>query len=343
MKKYLSFILTICILLGCASLISCNFEGIFGKTSSSTESTEPDASTKPSEQPTQPTEPTQSTTQPTEPTSSSSSVTEPKPEELVFEHGDNFTEEDIEFVKSLQGEYKGPSGHHTIYSFSSMVDGGKHDIPIYHITLNLDNPYYICAYSNLGAENPSDLIYLNVSQYVWYKFYDIENIPKTIDGKQRDWIYLVYDGIIKRDIASGMDCEYHCKYYFSKNRVLLTASSKDFLGYYPYQTNNENLSNQNYIFISPEHSGYAEFSLHNYNGSTYLYFMYDKMTVIEGVELIEQGDAENILGDYYDMLSPYFERLYSLDVEGIDYLDRPYEIHYIGININILHDILFGN
>ena len=69
MKKYLSFILTICILLGCASLISCNFEGIFGKTSSSTEGTEPAPSepTQPSEQSTQPTEPTQSTTQPTEP------------------------------------------------------------------------------------------------------------------------------------------------------------------------------------------------------------------------------------------------------------------------------------
>ena len=126
MKKVLSLVLIICIVLGCVSLISCNFEGIFGKTSSSTESTEPDASAKPSEQPTQPTEPTQSTTQPTEPTSSSSSTTEPEPEpeELVFEHGDNFTEEDIEFVKRFHN-YRDMESSILLYSFSEMISSVK--------------------------------------------------------------------------------------------------------------------------------------------------------------------------------------------------------------------------
>ena len=245
MKKYLSFILTICILLGCASLISCNFEGIFGKTSSSTESTEPDASTKPSEQPTQPTEPTQSTTQPTEPTSSSSSTTEeepqPEPEELVFEHGDNFTEEDIEFVKSLHGRKL--DSHSPYYSpiytgiNDALVDAEQGN-PIFLV--HIENPYIICSY-----EKPNMPEYefdgwggytFDIQKYVWYKFDTQHDVPSKIDGmKMTRYSFLLYDCLIREDIVNGVEYNKWCKFYLQYyGEQSLHRIPQDFLVYYRY-------------------------------------------------------------------------------------------------------------
>ena len=108
MKKVLSLVLVICMAFSCLALSACVWEGIWQTTTS----TIPTSST------------TQATTKPTDSTTATTTTTTTttiinpdnnEPEDLVIQHGDNFTEEDIEFVKSLQGEYTGPSGDHRTY------------------------------------------------------------------------------------------------------------------------------------------------------------------------------------------------------------------------------------
>ena len=357
MKKYLSFILTICILLGCASLISCNFEGIFGKTSSSTESTEPAPSepTQPSEQSTQPTEPTQSTTQPTEPISSSSSATEeepqPEPEKLVFEHGDNFTEEDIEFVKSLHGRKL--DSHSLYYSpiytgiNDALVDAEQGN-PIFLV--HIENPYIICSY-----EKPNMPEYefdgwgaytFDVQKYVWYKFDTQHDVPSEVDGmKMTRYSFLIYDCLIREDIVNGVEYNKWCKFYLQYyGEQSLHRIPQDFLVYYRYfkeiYTSVDNLK----FLPFREYLSYLEALYIDENGKEYLVIYGERYLIQEdGTMVLEWNYASADLGEYYyDTLSPSFNYFDEFDYEYMNGFKKKL-IKYIFVDIEVLKDILYEN
>ena len=332
MKKQISIILAICIIFSCVSLCGCSFQGIIDQF---TPTTKPSETMQPTEEPTQPSE---QPTQPTEPTSSSSNTVDPEPEELVFEHGDNFTEEDIEFVKSLHG-YQLMLYDPIIHTFSSMVtnvNSGRGYL--YYANVDIDNPYYICAYFDWSVESTLrewGAGYIYVNHYVWYKFDSKETVPKKIDNLTLGLVLLVYDSTIIKDVGNDKDCEHNFRFY-----TLGYGEIKEFRAIY------ENMLIHHYEPIDENTIGIEEMPK---SGRYYevgkvadkqLYLkLYENALYEDGT--ISEGDNRKILGDYYDILSPYIQRVEELDYDFINIEGETLRILYLGINLDVLSEVLF--
>ena len=337
MKK-ISLVLVICILLGCASLISCNFSEIFEKTSS-IESTEPSETMQPSEQPTQPSE----QPQPTEPTSSSSSTTEPQPEpeELVFEHGDNFTEEDIEFVKSLHGADK-YSSDPIYYTFNIIINKLQNNIGFfYQLTIDIDSCYIICAYIDLDVKENLKIYNSNivdVTKYTWFKFYPQMDIPDTIDDLEMCFGYEVYSGIIEKDVVNNIDYCQPFIYYFDYNNA---NNGKPNEGMLMYMKLSIDITDYIYIRRNPyDVSCYQIVS--NQEGETFFKLYSD--VLYENGRIVEHSKNNNeLLGIYFDVLSAHFVRVEELDYEIIDPCGEKATSLFLGISLNTLKEVLFND
>ncbi len=321
----------------CTGLIACDFSEIFGKMSSS-KSTEPASSepTKPSEQP------TQSTTQPTEPTSSSSSTTEeepqPEPEELVFEHGDNFTEEDIEFVKSFQG-YHHMLSCTKIFTFSKMVEEVKIGREyLYYVDVDIENPYYICAYMDFSIVddlNKWGAGCIDITRYVWYKFDAEESIPKEIDNLRLGWAFQIYDSVITKDIGNDIDCEHKFKFY-----SLGYGGVSNFRVIYEHMLIiHHRVLDDIGITIEevPKSGRYYEVGK---VADEQLYLkLYSDALYEDGT--ISNADNHKFLEYYYDILLPYIQRVEELDCYFVNVKGETLKLLYLGIDLDDLSQVLF--
>ena len=342
MKKYLSFILTICILLGCASLISCNFEGIFGKTSSSTKSTELDASTKPSEQPTQPTESTEPSETEKDPNEEPSDLPEGviqstinyAENEITIAHTENFTDDDIEFVKRLNGRnnyYISYDRGRNDLSHTMFVTILANNLSLMYIEVDTDNPYFICGYIDLDLLDDTEKTVLeyggiDITRFIWYKFSSSEEIPQQIGELDFFFIttFLIFDctAVDFRDVDNGK--KYNCKYALyctpnkldkclenvQKYRLMTYALSQDvFDGTYrvinqdPWDDYVQDFQFKCYV----DEKGEKYIILHNMFGH-----------IANGEPVLNDTYAKIYLVNYYNRLISYFVHIPALDFESSD-------------------------
>ena len=331
MKKQISIILAICIIFSCVSLCGCSFQGIIDQF---TPTTKPSETMQPTEEPTQPSE----QPQPTEPTSSSSSTVEeepqPEPEELVFEHGDNFTEEDIEFVKSLKGNLTTAYISYMYYNFNSLFNNQSGMYPfVGHIST--DNPVIICGYLDFDIlENV--LLYnvdkLDISDYKWYKFDISETIPDIIGEDEKIWSFLVLDAWIEKNALTNEECYYEFKYYMDikTNAVPNFFKQYETMIVYTFKSNYISGYHDTAIRCGLFRPGYVD-----KNGVSYLVF---QEQIIHQDGTIDDGLAQGTLKEYYDILKPYFEILEELDdtyeSDGETCVRR-----YVGVKIETLKEL----
>ena len=150
-------------------------------------------------------------------TSSSSTASDENPpvEELVFEHGDNFTEDDIEFVKYFH-KYEDMIIEPKIYSCSDVFDNTKNNKGyLYFVDVDIENSYYICGYIDLNIEENS-LYYgwvIDVEKYKWYKFNDKASIPNEMEGLSLGISFEIYDATVIKDVGNDVDCSHKFKFY----------------------------------------------------------------------------------------------------------------------------------
>ena len=251
----------------------------------------------------------------------------------MIEHGDNFTEEDIEFVENLHGQIIGGNSDlyhsYTLAEVISNAQRGEHLFWAY-----FENPYVICGYKKLNQPKPpkdnEGNIRFDATQYVWYKFYEAESIPEMIeDMKISSYSYLLYDCTIKRDISSNVEYNKTCKYF------LKYAYGSDFDAYasdmiiYCGRTDITKYDNKFIPSYKVTKNAYEVYI--DENGAEYLFFKH-KRYLSDGS--LEYDYAEDFFasynGDFYDIVSPYLEVLKEIiDIDG----DL---IQYSGIRLDIL-------
>ena len=97
------------------------------------------------------------------------------PENPTIEHGDNFTDEDIEFLMHLHGQKMGENSEESIpCSLYDVTLDAQRGTPLY--LMKFENPYVISGYRKPDYKKPqkdeNGFYYFDISQYIWYKFDD---------------------------------------------------------------------------------------------------------------------------------------------------------------------------
>ena len=242
---------------------------------------------------------------------STTSTTKPLfPENPIIEHGDNFTEDDIEFVLTLHGKTRNDRAlcdmppNYQLYDVLTFAQNGA---PLF--LAHFDSPYFICAYLKLDStEYEVDQFgdyKFDATKYVWYKFYDSTKIPEKIgEMKLTAETYLLYDCTIVKDIANGIEHNKVGKYYmqYKSDKDLEIVTSKMLLYYdYPSWIIGESK------FMPYVKYGAGTFEIFtNENNVDYLYFVYQRSNQ-DGTQCVNY--AINTFGYHYDALSQYFEIL----------------------------------
>ena len=158
MKKLISLLLVVIFI--CSALLGCDWGSILNKSENVDDITS------------------------TSTTTITATTTNPLfPENPTIEHGDNFTDEDIEFIMHLHGQKIPPDGYLITYNLFDIMYMAKHNSPIF--LMHLENPYVIAAYlkPDQYKYQKDDLGYycFDASKYVWYKFFEGETVPKVIN------------------------------------------------------------------------------------------------------------------------------------------------------------------
>ena len=326
MKKVLSLVLVMCMAFSCLALSACVWEGIFGTTTS----TVPTAST--TQPTTKPTSTTTATTTATTTTTTTTTIINPdnnEPEDLVIQHGDNFTEEDIEFVKSLQGRthYMGDPDELSIPKMLNNVREGY--FTLYLLNVNVDQPYYISAYLDNSIYTDSwkyDNFYslMNVSDFVWHKTPHNETIPNEIEDTSLVWTFVVFDCVIEKEVIYGTEYDHHCKYYIQCDDTedILLIRSAFLLG-----NDITFLLREDSQFIDNRYNQYKTFDLYlDDNGIEYLSFTTSSY--------YDANYGKDCFGEYYDLFSPYFITIEeTINEQGEIYRQS-------GLELSIIVDIL---
>ena len=283
-----------------------------------------------------------STVTTTSPTSTTSTIMDPPAEELVFEHGDNFTEKDIEFVRSLHLDFQ-TSGEPKNYSFDRIVNELINDRGVfYSVMIDIENPYYIGAYIDFDLEE--NLKFWNsgiidITKFVWYKFDNPISMSRTVDNLELCFGFEIYNGIIEKDVVTGIDCYQNFVYYFDYNVN----------GYKPYIYPNMLI----YISSSKNTSQHTLVRRNSYDNSSFevvvnendeaFLNLYPDILYENGTVAKQEERNHKMLGSFYEALSPYIERLEELDYEFVDPHGETVKSLCVGIPVNDLTNVLFEN
>ena len=178
---------------------------------------------------------------------------------------------------------------------------------------------------------------IDISKYSWYKFYNTESIPNKISDLNLAWGCHTYDATIIKNISDSI--EHNHKFKFCN---INKCSVKDFREIYEYMIFYYWEPVQEIHFVKDYWYSDIFFQGHTTNeGKSYLILKY-------GDSLLEDGSIsgyleqnKNQLREYYDVLSPYFERVEELDYEfttsdNISIISLIY-----GIPIDTIFDNLF--
>ena len=229
---------------------------------------------------------------------------------ITIAHGKDLVKDDIDFILELHGkkrndlvEYDRPP-HYKLSEVLTMVKKGK---PFF--LAHFENPYIICAYLKLDVPeyeiNEVGDYRFDITKYVWYKFYNAEQVVDAINGMERtNDSYLFYDCTIERDIVNGVEYNKSCKYYMEyTGEHVLKRTTPDMLLYFDFTY----WMTEGMWFVPyPEYSG-SDFEVYvDENGAEYLYFNY--RVYYEGGSEYENV-AIDIWDEHYEYLADHFEAL----------------------------------
>ena len=313
MKKLISILLVMTIILSCLALVGCEWFG--GEQTTATTTTTTTTTTAPP---------------PVDPST------------IEFKHDDNFTEKDIEFIKSFHG-YQDMIVDPIIFSFTEMIDTvRKGKWHLYYAHVDIDNPVYICGYIDISTEEnlyewTSNCI--DVTKYVWYKFDADEEVPEKIDNMSLGWGFHIYDAVIAKDIGNGTNPEHKFKYYsltFGGVRDVIEVYEYMLIHY--YKPLDEIVGIEEIRKCSRCYQGYT-----STNGKDYFVLKVGNSLEEDGTISDYLDQNKNQLGDCYDILSPYFERIEEMDdiftdIEGVTVKRLRY-----GISLDIIKNILIDS
>ena len=302
MKKLLSLVLALTMISSCLALVGCNVFGeLFGTTG------------------------TQSST-----TTTTTCGGDPAP--VTFEHGDNFTEDDIEFVRMLHGQGTGDSsGDRALYTLSEIICFAQNGYSLF--LMHFENPYVICGYLKPNEEKAyvrgdDGKIYLDVTKCVWYKYYDSESIPESVDNMELKLSYLLYDCTVIKDLSDNTvyneELKYYLKYAYGSDFDIISSDMIMFCGF-------ENIIEGDVKFLAQDNA-YQKYEAYvDGDGVEYLFFKHRKFSS-EGT--LTNDYSEQLFfsskGDLYGKASPYFKILKEVTDEYGNL------IQYAGIKLDIL-------
>ena len=317
MKKAVSIVLMLAMLLSCVVFVACEFSPIFDDINIVTTTSECDTPDGIIE----------------------TSITDRNGNEVIISHTDNFTQDDLDFVLMwhgirLRGNNDPPISPYPIPSpsFEDVIEMvSQHDAPLY--LMHFENPYFICSYKKPNMSDyecdEEGYYYTDVTRQVWCKFINEGDILQTFNGMSRvGHIYLLFDCTIKENITNGEKLEWICKYYLPyKNSSYYDIIAEDMLVF--YSDKDKVMS----AFI--EHNNNDHYAVKVYindEEKQYLYFIHESY-YIDGV--MYKNYSKELFGNYYEMLSPHFEILEEKLVS------EEIKITYAGLDIEVLMNLLF--
>ena len=297
MKKLTSILLVLTIISSCFAFVGCDWSNIFGTTTTTITGT-------------------------------------PDPSTLNIKCGDNFTQEDIEFLRYIHG-YQILFSDMPSISFSNYVDRvNNEESHSYFVSTDKANPIYLCGYLDLNDFGDT---YLNVEKHVWYKYTDIESVPQERDGLILGWNIRLYNATVTKDIENGIDYEHKIKIY----RVGRGGVPKSDL-LYEYTVMFHNLSIVDITYLEePNFQSYFKGYI-TAAGKSYFVLKYGNIKMDDGSISDCLDDNRNQLEDYYDVLYPYIERLEEMDYEFSTPSGEKRTSLVHGVPIDVLTEVLFG-
>ena len=302
MKKILSLILALTILSSCLALVGCN---VFGELFDTTS---------------------------TQPSTTTTTTCGDDPAQVTFEHGDNFTADDIEFVKMLHGQGASSSSEdrHS-YNLSEIVWFSQNGYSLF--LMHFENPYAICGYlkpneTKAYVKGDDGKIYLDVTKCVWYKYYDSESIPESVDNMELKLSYLLYDCTVIKDLSDNTvyneELKYYLKYTYGSDFDIISPDMIMYMGLNPALEGDVKFLAKNNVY--QKYEAYVDG-----DGVEYLFFKHRKFSP-EGT--LTNDYSEQLFysseGDFYGKASPYFEILKEVTDENGNL------IQYAGIKLDIL-------
>ena len=147
-------------------------------------------------------------------TSPTTTTTKEPPIEAPFEHGDNFTAEDVEFVQYLDSLDGITDPSHT--NFSDIISRMGDKTTLYTVKIDMQStPCFICAYAPKDAQLiPFSFENGCVARFlIWYKFSDYNDIPEEIADQKFLGAFAIYDAVIERDIVNNQEYNRECKFF----------------------------------------------------------------------------------------------------------------------------------
>ena len=245
-------------------------------------------------------------------------------EYVFFTHGDDFTDKDIAFVRSLHGKKNQNVMDIPSLSFDSILAACEGMLSFYLMELDVENPYFICAYSSPNQINLINLNGFNVSAYSWYKFNNAEEIADTVNGKELKISYRLIDCKVK-DISYGKD--------FDESFVFYSKTRSDTLQYYTkymllFMGDHQLLAKSVFNTIDGNLPYQRLFQIYEDKyGSKYLPIL-DEQTIDEKTYT---DIAREELGIYYDIFASDLVDLPEWNCETEDFKEK-----YLGISIDTL-------
>ena len=262
---------------------------------------------------------TSSTTTTTTASTTTTTNQDPPSPEITFEHGDNFTEDDIEFVKMLHGQ--SPFFSHLekpYYNLQDIIFQIKLNTPLLFISPDIDNGYFICPYIDLdllSSDEKEKLEYMpiDVTLYTWYKFYISEEVPYQIGDLElyERFSHILFDcsvtSVFSQDGTESTNRKYIIKCYPSR-----LESGIEHISYFesmllldPYQ-NITNGKYRGYIYRNGTNvTNVPDYQLRCYvneNGEKYRVSIFLEGSLIDGEPQINEALAKEFFGKYYDQL-----------------------------------------
>jgi hypothetical protein len=200
------------------------------------------------------------------------------------------------------------------------------------ISIDIENPYFICAYLDLDDQENVTNIWikneLDITKYSWFKFYDYKTIPETIGEKEKAWSYLLYDCVLEGDVFGEHIFNRSCKYFMKYSREVDIYKARENLAI--CYMNSSVLEPEKNMFIEAQPNNFPTMPIStNSNGQNYITFQY------QGVfgNTTQEIDLSKQFGKYYDDLSDRFE--YS---DEFDYTytinENVCTIKYVGIKLD---------
>ena len=263
-------------------------------------------------------------------------VTDNDGNSIVIAHSDNFTQDDLDFILMLHEGKKATAMYSPAsYTLGDIIWQAQNGSPLF--LMHFENPFIICAYLKPYGSDDNGGFSFDVSEYLWYKFYDSQAIPSEIGNTTLTGIsYLLYDCIIEKDIVNGVDYNKHCKYYLDyHDESSLSRTFTDMIMWY----DGRNIGTRNSKFLEENDTYITQYEVFvDEDNNEYLVIsgeIYDSRTG----EIT--NTAEIFLGSYYDSFYPNFVRNESLDrIEYIKNSQDYYEHRMIQVDLSLFVDLI---